>query len=171
MLGLNLKLRSPASVSGSAKTLIARSIDAAYDFVVRDFFANYQRWCPQVVELEPSSGTPVHPGVRARQVTLDRGIKSESTFEIVDVEEPRRLTLEGLSEPFRSTYQFDSAPTEGTELTFQFEMRELELSMRPFAKLIRAALQEGAEQTVENLKFILEGGAPAADAAPSAQAS
>jgi len=38
-------------------------------------------------------------------------------------------------------------------------MRELDLSMRPFAKLIRMALQEGAEQTVENLKSLLEDGA------------
>jgi hypothetical protein len=92
-------------------------------------------------------------------VTLDRGIRSETTFEIREVEPPGRFVLEGLSEPFRSTYHFESAPDGATGITFDFEMRELELSMRPFAKLIRAALQDGAEQTVENLKSLLEGGA------------
>ncbi|WP_036282514.1 SRPBCC family protein [Methylocystis sp. ATCC 49242] len=164
MLGLSLKVGKPAAVRGAATAVISRSIDSAYGFVVRDFFLNYQRWCPQVIELDPSGKAPVYPGVKARQVTLERGIRSESTFEIVDVEEPRRLTLEGRSEPFRSSYQFDATPTEDTRVTFEFEMCDLELSMRPFAKLIRATLQDGAEQTVENLKRILEGESQAADA-------
>lgn len=165
MLGLNVSLRAPAPVSGTAKALVSRTVDAVYGFVARDFFSNYQSWCPQVVELEPNHNAHVHPGVVARQVTLERGIRSESTFEIVEVLEPCRLTLEGRSEPFRSCYEFEPAPSEATEITFQFEMRELDLSMRPFAKLIRAAIQEGAEQTVENLKRILEAAAPALGAA------
>jgi hypothetical protein len=109
-----------------------------------------------VVELEPKGGTPVRPGVRGRQVTLDRGMRSEATFEVSAVEPPRRLVIDGLSEPFRSTYRFQRTAAHETEITFEFEMRELDLSMRPFAKLIRMALQEGAEQTIENLKTLLE---------------
>ena len=170
MLGLNLAPRVSAAVSGSATAVVARAVDVVYDFVARDFFANYQRWCPQVVELEPNECTPMSPGLMARQVTLDRGIRSESTFEIVEVNEGRRLALEGRSEPFRSSYNFENSPIESTTLTFQFELLDLELSMRPFAKLIRAAIQEGAEQTVENIKRILESGAPVAGsrASPSA---
>ncbi|PPD42702.1 MAG: polyketide cyclase [Methylocystis sp.] len=164
MLGLSFSA-AQAAVKGSASAVVSQTLGAVYDFVARDFFANYQRWAPQVVELEPKGPTPVRPGVTARQVTLDRGIRSESTFEVAAVEPPRRLVLEGLSESFRSTYEFHDAPSEGTEITFEFEMRELDLSMRPFAKLIRMALQEGAEQTIENLKSLLEDGPPYAEQA------
>lgn len=159
MLGLSVSPPTPASVSAAATALIEHDIRSVFRFVARDFFSNYRRWCPQVVELEPDEGTIAEPGVLARQVTLDRGIRSESTFEVVEINEPRHFVLEGRSEPFRTVYEFGPAPEDATELTFRFEMKQLELSMRPFAKLIRAAIQEGAEQTVENLKNILEAGA------------
>lgn len=158
MLSLRLPLPgsdTPRAVGGMAKVHIARPLEAAFDYVVRDFFSNYRKWCPQVVEVEPDDG-PAEVGVKARQVTLDRGIRSESTFEISLLEPGRKLEIEGLSEPFHSSYEFERAEG-GTALTFKFELREVELSMRPFVKLIRSALQDGAEQTVENLKDLLEG--------------
>lgn len=162
MFGIKLQSSPGAAVKGSATAIVSQTVDAVFEFVARDFFANYQRWAPQVVELEPSGKTPVEPGLKARQVTLDHGIRSESTFEVAQIEPPRQLVLEGLSESFRSSYRFESASPERTSLTFDFEMRELDLSMRPFAKLIRIALQEGAEQTIENLKSLLEDGASSA---------
>jgi hypothetical protein len=42
-----------------------------------------------------------------------------------------------------------------TELEFCFEITELELFMRPFEKLIRMAIEEGAETTVTNIKNLL----------------
>jgi hypothetical protein len=156
MLGFARSATSTAAVKGSASATIARTVDSVFDFVARDFFSNYRRWCPQVVDLDPSGPVPLRAGMQARQVTLDRGIRCESTFEVAEVEPPARLVLEGVSEPFRSSYRFESAPAGGTGIVFEFEMRELELAMRPFAKLIRAALQDGAEQTVENLKSLLE---------------
>jgi hypothetical protein len=165
MLGFNFPTAQSAAVKGAATAVIPQKIDAVYDFVARNFFSNYQRWAPQVVELEPSGPTPIREGIKARQVTLDRGIRCESTFEVSKVEPPRRLVLEGVSDSFRSSYQFEPAVPEGTSLTFEFEMRELDLSMRPFVKLIRTALQEGAEQTIENLKALLESEPPCAERA------
>lgn len=157
MLGLNLHLPKPGAsprVGGASKVRISRPVEFAFDFIARDFFKNYRRWCPQVVELEPRDG-PVSVGVKARQVTLDRGIRSESTFEVSALDPGRRFEIAGLSEPFQSSYEFEH-DDDGTALTFKFELREVELSMRPFVKLIRSALQDGAEQTVENLKHLLE---------------
>ena len=169
MLGLNVNLkelsaRRPPAVGGVARTAISRPRDCVFNFVACDFFANYQRWCPQVVELEPSGNAPVRVGMTARQVTVERGIRSESTFEIVAFERPRRLALEGISEPFSSSYEFESGP-DGAMLIFTFELREIEFSMRPFVKLIRAALQDGAEQVVENIRALIETGATSAETA------
>jgi hypothetical protein len=166
MLGLNVGLQTlsrppPPAVGGVARTVISCQRDDAFNFVARDFFANYPRWCSQVVELAPSEGAPARVGATARQVTMDRDIRSESTFEIVAVDRPRLFALEGISEPFSSSYQFE-CESDGTALIFTFELREIEFSMRPFVKLIRAALQDGAEQIVENIRALLESGARSA---------
>jgi len=43
-------------------------------------------------------------------------------------------------------------------LTFRFELTEIEVFMRPFQKLIRTAIEDGAENTVENIKNLIVGG-------------
>ena len=43
-----------------------------------------------------------------------------------------------------------------THLTFTCELEWLEPRMRPFAKLIRMALQDGAKRTVRKLKLLIE---------------
>jgi len=43
-----------------------------------------------------------------------------------------------------------------TKLTFRFELLELEMFMRPFQKLIRYAIEDGAESTVENIKNLID---------------
>jgi light-regulated signal transduction histidine kinase (bacteriophytochrome) len=120
------------------------------------FFQNYRKWCPQVIELEPLLDKPVCTGATARQITLDRGIRVESTFEITTFNPPRLLALKGLSEPFKSFYEFEEKTGVTTQLGFRFELEKRELFMRPFDGLIRASLQEGAQRTVENLKQLLE---------------
>jgi len=42
-----------------------------------------------------------------------------------------------------------------TRLTFRFELTEIEVFMRPFQKLIRTAIEDGAENTVENIKNLI----------------
>jgi hypothetical protein len=41
-------------------------------------------------------------------------------------------------------------------LIFTFELSEIQIFMRPFEKLIRVVVQEGAERTVRNLKQLTE---------------
>ncbi|MGZ9089548.1 MAG: SRPBCC family protein, partial [Rhodoplanes sp.] len=106
----------------------------------------------------------------ARQVTMERGIRSESTFEIVNLERPRLFAIEGISEPFSSSYEFE-CEAQGTTLIFTFKLREIEFSMRPFVKLIRAALQDGAEQIVENLRALIETGATSAQPAGASRSN
>ena len=43
-----------------------------------------------------------------------------------------------------------------THLTFTCELEWLEPRMRPFEKLIRMALQDGAKRTVRKLKLLIE---------------
>ncbi len=152
MLGLG----AAKPVSGQAEDLVSCSAAKVFDYIADHFFDNYPKWCPQVVELEQLSAPPVGVGTRGRQVTRDRGIDSESTFEVTRFAAPERLEIKGATEPFRSSYEFHREGEEATRVSFTFELEELDLVMRPFQKLIRVALQDGALQTIENIKKLLE---------------
>ncbi len=148
-------------VAGQSEDVVACPLAKAYAFIGEEFFSNYPRWCPQVVELEELSPPPVREGTLGRQVTRDRGIDSESTFQVAAFSPASVFEIKGISEPFRSSYAFHPESDGKTRIVFTFELKELDLVMRPFQKLIRTALQEGADQTVENIKRLLEDGAPA----------
>jgi hypothetical protein len=152
MLGIG----AATAVIGKASAMVDCPIQSAFDYLGYGLFEHYRVWCPQVVELDVISQGPVGVGTMARQVTLDRGITTESTFKFVEFNPPKVVELEGVSDPFRSIYALEEASAASISLIFSFEIRELELFMRPFKKLVRAALQEGAQQTVENLKQLLE---------------
>lgn len=145
-------------VVGKASIEIPKSIHDVFDFVGDNFFANYPKWALEVTEFDPISGEKVFVGAKARQTRLDQGQKVESTFEVAEFEPPQKMTLCGLEQPYRNTYFFaDKADRHATELEFSFELLELDLFMRPFQKLIRMAIEEGAENTVTNIKNLLCG--------------
>ena len=152
-------------VAGQAEEVVDCPASRAYDYIGRDFFENYPKWCPQVVELEQLSAPPVGTGTKGRQVTRDRGIDSESTFEVAQYVPARQFEIAGVSEPFRSSYEFHEEEPGRTRIVFTFELKEVDLVMRPFQKLIKNALQEGAIQTIENIKQLLEESVPNASSA------
>jgi hypothetical protein len=142
-------------VKAQASIEIERPPDAVYAFIAEDFEQNYPRWSPEVKELRLISKGPMRVGTLARQVRVDQGRRTESTFKITQMQPAERLTFQGTSFPFLVDYRFD-ATVQHTRLTFTFELRRIDLMMRPFEKLIRAAVQDGAERTVRNLKRLIE---------------
>ncbi len=144
------------AISARARAVVECPLGSSFNFVGHGFFQNYTRWSPQVVELEPLSAGPVREGVKARQVTLDHGVRTESTFEIAQFGPPRVLGVKGISEPFRTLYEFEEAATGATQIAFSFEVEEKDPFMLAFGALFRASLQAGAQRTVENIKQLLE---------------
>ena len=142
-------------VKAQASILVARPAEQVFDFIAVDFFKNYQRWSPEVVSLEPRSQGPVRVGTTCRQVRIDQGRRTESTFRVSRFEPGKRVEFEGMSNPFHVSYQLDPTAAK-TRLTFTFELSRLELFMRPFEKLIRIAMAEGAESVVRNIKRLIE---------------
>jgi hypothetical protein len=67
-----------------------------------------------------------------------------------------KLIFKGLTEPYSHSYILEnSKKNQSTSLTFRFELSEIEVFMRPFQKLIRSSIEEGAENTVENIKNLI----------------
>ncbi|MGD8275985.1 MAG: SRPBCC family protein [Thiohalocapsa sp.] len=142
-------------VRAQANIEIERPTDVVYAFIAEDFARNYPRWSPEVKDLRMLSEGPMRVGSVARQVRVDQGRRTESTFKITRMEPAQRLSFQGTSFPFLVDYRL-AAASEHTRLSFLFELRRIDLMMRPFEKLIRVAVQEGAERTVRNLKRLIE---------------
>jgi hypothetical protein len=149
---------SSKPVIGKASTIVHRPADEVFRFIGAEFLENYPRWSPEVVELRKLSEGPVQVGSLLRQVRVDHGHKSESTFKVTDFLPNRRLAFNGVSNAYRCIYEFESPEghDEVTRVTFTFEFPELEMMLRPFEKLVRIAVQDGADRTVRNLKGLIE---------------
>jgi len=142
-------------VVGEASIDINQSIHDVFAYIGEHFFDNYPKWALEVVEFEPLDGKAVFVGAKAKQVRDDNGAKNESIFEIIDYQPSVKLIFKGLTAPYQHSYLLDSNEQQPTHLTFRFELLELEVFMRPFAKLIRSAIEDGAENTVENIKKLV----------------
>lgn len=142
-------------ISARASTLIATPPQRVFAFVALDFERNYQRWSPEVKRLVLLTPGPLQLGSRARQVRVDQGRKSETEFRVHVLEPPNRIGFAECSNQFRIDYRME-LDGDGTRLTFLFELLRLDFFMRPFEKLIRIAVQDGAERTVRNIKGLIE---------------
>jgi hypothetical protein len=150
---------SKQPVVAKASTIINKPVEEVFHFIGEEFFDNYPKWSPEVVELKPLSEGPVTVGAMARQVRIDHGHRSESTFKVTELQPNRRITFSGVSNAYRCVYDLEKTTgtaTPATRVAFTFELPELEMYMRPFEKLIRIAVQDGAERTVRNLKGLIE---------------
>ena len=152
---------SSSPIAGEASIKINKSISVVFGFIGERFYENYPKWAPEVVELEPLDGIDIFVGAKTKQVRADQGALTESIFQITDYHPVDKLIFKGIDESYSHSYFLSAAAdnNEVTELTFRFELSNIEVFMRPFQKLIRASIEEGAENTVENIKNLLIAGA------------
>jgi hypothetical protein len=156
-LGSMLNLGSTDPVIGRAHTIVSCSAAELFQYIGVGLFDNYPKWSPEVKELEQITPGPVQLGTEGRQVRVDQGRRSESKFKISAFEPGQRITLVGVSDPFRCTYELQEiSPAQSTKLTFSFELLEILAIMRPFEGLVRVAIKDGAGRTVQNIKRLVE---------------
>lgn len=147
-------------VRAEAETRIARPAATVFAFVVDGFFDNYPRWSPEVETLEPLAGGRLAVGVTARQVRVDHGRRTETTFEVSELVRDRRAVFSGTSHPFRVSYDFEPAP-DGSTLRFAFELTRVRPVWRPFERLIRAAVARGVRDVPGRIRTLVEAETPA----------
>ncbi|MCU0835928.1 MAG: SRPBCC family protein [Chromatiaceae bacterium] len=143
-------------VRAEASALVAAPAGRVYAFVADDFARNYRRWSPEVQHLVLLTPGPLRVGTQARQVRVDQGRRSDYRFQVTVLDPPSRVAFAEVSDLFRIDYRVTPIGQQ-TRLTFAFELRRLELYMRPFEKLIRMAAQDGAARVVRNIKALVEG--------------
>ena len=152
-------------VKARASILIERAPEAIFGFIADEFARNYKRWSPEVQRLQILTPGPLRVGTRARQVRVDQGRRTDTTFRVVTLERPRRVCFTETRDRFRIEYLLDPVGNDPdgapTRLTFGFQLTRLEIYMRPFEKLIGSAVQEGAARVVRNIKGLVEAEVPA----------
>ena len=147
---------SSKPIAGEANIEINRSINDVFYYIGEHFYDNYPKWALEVVEFEPLDGNHVFVGAKAKQIREDNGTKVESIFEITHYQPSMTLIFKGINEPYIHSYLLESnGEKQCTRLTFRFELTEIDVFMRPFQKLIRSAIEDGAENTVENIKNLI----------------
>ncbi len=151
-----LGLFKDSPVIGKASTIIQSPADKLFNFIGNDLLINYPRWSPEVKELEKLTDGPIQIGTVCRQVRIDQGNRSESTFKVKIFDAGTRICFEGTSNPYRCDYVMESVNATDSRMTFTFELLSLDLHVRPFEKLVRIAVQDGTERTVKNIKKIIE---------------
>lgn len=151
-----LGLFKDSPVIGKASTIIQSPADKLFNFIGNDLLINYPRWSPEVKELEKLTDGPIQLGTVCRQVRIDQGNRSESTFKVKIFDVGTRICFEGTSNPYRCDYVMESINASDSKITFTFELLSLDLHVRPFEKLVRIAVQDGTERTVKNIKKIIE---------------
>lgn len=156
-----MQLKFPFNTSepifGESTVTIEKSQNCVFHYVSERFFDNYPKWAVEVVHFEPlQENKDVCVGAKAKQIRKDNGAKIESIFEITDYEPCTRFGFQGINAPYKHTYLFENHENdESTTLTFRFELLELDVFMRSFQKLIRVAIEDGAENVVENIKNLV----------------
>ncbi len=149
------RLKKP--VVGRAEIVIRSTPDTIFEFIGVGFFTNYPRWSPEVVELEQLSDGEIGVGTMARQIRIDQRRGLESKFQVTKFEVGECVEFKGVPDPFRCTFDIRAInPGAKTNLTFTFEGLELRSYMRPFEKLIRRVVQDGAVRTTRNIKHLIE---------------
>ena len=151
-----LGLFKDSPVIGKGSTIIKSTTDKVFNFIGNDLLKNYPRWSPEVKELEKLTDGPIKLGTTCRQVRIDQGNRSESTFKVKIFNEGSRICFEGVSNPYRCDYLIEPVGSTDSRITFTFELLSLDLHVRPFEKLVRIAVQDGSERTVRNIKKIIE---------------
>ncbi|WP_292992472.1 polyketide cyclase [Nitrosomonas sp.] len=151
-----LGLFKDTPVIGKANTIIQTPSEKLFNFIGNDLLINYPRWSPEVKELEKLTDGPIKLGTLCRQVRIDQGNRSESTFKVKFFDVGARICFEGVSNPYRCDYVIESVNTSDSRITFIFELLSLDLHVRPFEKLVRIAVQDGTERTVKNIKKLIE---------------
>jgi hypothetical protein len=152
-------------VKAQASILIERPAHAIFGCLVDDFERNYKRWSPEVQRLEMLTPGPLRIGSRARQVRVDQGRRTDTTFQVRTLERPHHVCFAEVRDQYRIDYGIeavgDEPNSDASRLTFGIQLTRLELYMRPFEKLIRAAVQDGVSRTVRNIKQLVEAEVPA----------
>lgn len=150
-------LLNNSSAKGEASIEINQPPKQVFQFVAVDFLWNYPRWTPEIESVDSISDGPMQVGYQIRQHRTDADREKETILTVTDLQPLTSFSYQGQPEPHKCDYLFNETTVNSTtKLTFRFRLDDVEIVIRPFIKLIRSAVQERVDQTVGNIKKLIE---------------
>ena len=141
---------SPKSITGETSIELNQSINDVFAYIIHDifsymggcFFENHAKWSVQAFKFD---------SLMEEQSVID-------SAEIISDYQPYfKLIFQGQTLPYKHTYLLEYNPQKKiTRLTFYFEILEISFSMKPFEKLIRYSIEEGAKNNLQNIKKLID---------------
>lgn len=138
------------------KIIIDKNLDEVFEFVAVNFMTKYPMWSPEIKEIQSLSQGPMTSGYQFKQIREENDESIESIMTISRYQPKTHFSYQSVTEPIEGYYYFEHHLESKTKLTFRFTLSDIELSMRPFAKLIKAAISEGVTQSLKNIKCLVE---------------
>ena len=136
--------------------LIARPLDDVFAFI--EDARNRPRWDDGVESEELTSPEPIGVGTTVRTRLRSMGRDYQYTWEVVEHEPPRRMTIESTSGPFPTTLAYRLDEQGGaTAVDFSVSGRPGGL-LRVLEPLIARNTQKNLDRGFARLKQVLEGG-------------
>jgi uncharacterized protein YndB with AHSA1/START domain len=155
-----VKVVRPISVS----TSVEAPPSEVFEFLA--VLANHERFLDHFLVGWAFSGPARGIGAKGRARTDAPGGQDWTEFEVIEVDDGRRLVEDGLGAKdkhdahkrhTRGTYTLTEAPGGGTEIEFEFEWLEASRAERMIPPMTRAFMRRSLSKGMRRLKKLLSG--------------
>ena len=75
-MDIKLPFNPNAPVREEASTIIDASQKIVFAFVAENYFENYPKWAPEIIEAQPLDGKKIAAGIKGKQVREENDEKN-----------------------------------------------------------------------------------------------
>ena len=145
----------PSSIKEEYTVTLSKNVTDVFNFVAVDFLKNYPKWSPGVDCVEGLSEQEFGVNYQFKQIQTEKNNVTESILIVTDFEPYHQFGYSNLEDHYHCHYLFEEAQDSFTNLTFSFNLENIDIMMRPFSKLIRSAIREGLQKMADNMGELL----------------
>ena len=141
----------------SVDFVTTKTPDEAFAFIAKDFFANHQKWDPDLMSNVKTSNGPIGVGTTGRAVTKFAG-KQTADFEVTEFKPNKQFKFVNTSGTvnLERSYSFKPAKNGGTDINFIFDMSPKPWLMKPIFPIIEAVTRKKVHQNIKILESLFK---------------
>ena len=143
----------PSTIKEEYSVTLSKNVADVFNFVAVDFLKNYPKWSPEVDFVEGLSAQDFGVNYQFKQIRTDTA--AESILIVTNFEPYHQFGYNNLQDHYHCHYLFEAIQDSLTNLTLSFTLENIDIMMRPFAKLLRTAIKEGLQKMAENMSDLL----------------
>ena len=141
----------------SVDFVTTKTPDEAFGFIAKDFFANHQKWDPDLLSNVKTSDGPIGVGTTGRAVTKFAG-KQTADFEVTRFEPNKSFVFVNTSGAVALERSYFLKPNKsgGTDINFLFDMNPKRLDTKLVFPILSAITRKKVSKNIETLKSLLD---------------